>query len=150
MVGKRLNVTTDIKEAFRLSLQTMTDWELSRARLSKSYFFFRSYSPSHYRNGTWDTGGSEEEYSWMNAMISSATRGLRTKGRNARFLNITYMTELRRDGHLSRHREPGTPPDAPEDCNHWCLPGVPDAWNQALYVHLLALGYDSRTKTEHR
>ena len=49
MVGKRLNVTTDIKEAFRLSLQTVKRWELSSARPSNSYLFFRSYSPSHYR-----------------------------------------------------------------------------------------------------
>jgi hypothetical protein len=80
----------------------------------------------------------------MNAEISSAMRGVRSKGRNARFLNITYMTELRRDGHPSRHREPGTPPDAPEDCSHWCLPGVPDAWNELLYAHLLCMGYATR------
>uniref|UniRef100_A0ACD5X3R5 Uncharacterized protein n=1 Tax=Avena sativa TaxID=4498 RepID=A0ACD5X3R5_AVESA len=163
MVGKRLNVTTDIKEAFRLSLQTVRRWELS-ARLPESYLFFRSYSPSHYSNGTWDSGGScaaqqeprtatggeqlsEEEYSWMNAAISSAMRGVRSEGRrNARFLNITYMTELRRDGHPSRHREPGTPPGAPEDCSHWCLPGVPDAWNQVLYANLLSMGYAARAK----
>uniref|UniRef100_A0ACD6A1Y9 Uncharacterized protein n=1 Tax=Avena sativa TaxID=4498 RepID=A0ACD6A1Y9_AVESA len=161
MVGKRLNVTTDIRQAFRLSLQTVRRWELS-ARLPKSYLFFRSYSPSHYSKGTWDTGGScaaqqeprtatggdqlSEEYSWMNAAISSAMRGVSSEGRNARFLNITYMTELRRDGHPSRHREPGTPPGAPEDCSHWCLPGVPDAWNQVLYAHLLSMGYATRAK----
>lgn len=49
MVGKRFNVTTDIREAFWLSLQTVKRWELSNARRSKSYLFFRSYSPSHYR-----------------------------------------------------------------------------------------------------
>ena len=49
MVRDRLNKTMNIKEAFRLSLQTVKDWELSSARFSKSYFFFRSYSPSHYR-----------------------------------------------------------------------------------------------------
>lgn len=162
MVGKRFNVTTDIKEAFRLSLQTVKRWELSNARRSKNYLFFRSYSPSHYSNGAWDTGGScaahqepltatggdqfVEENSWMNAAISSTMRDARRKGRNARFLNITYMTELRRDGHPSRHREPGTPPDAPEDCSHWCLPGVPDAWNQVLYAHLLSMGYATRAK----
>ncbi|KAM0826102.1 hypothetical protein ACQ4PT_068563 [Festuca glaucescens] len=162
MVGKRFNVTTDIKEAFRLSLQTVKRWELSSARFSKRYLFFRSYSPSHYSNGAWDTGGScaaqqepltasggdqfIEENSWMNPAISSTMRDVRRKGRNARFLNITYMTELRRDGHPSRHREPGTPPDAPEDCSHWCLPGVPDAWNQVLYAHLLSMGYATRTK----
>lgn len=188
MVGNRLNKTIGIKEAFRLSLQTVKAWELSR--LSKSYFFFRSYSPSHYMyvikknalhkprtiaraltqatfnlsgngsNGTWDTGGScadqreplntnshfGEEYSWINEVITKTTEGIESHGRNVRFLNITHMTELRPDGHPSRHREPGTPPDAPEDCSHWCLPGVPDVWNQVLYAQLLSMGYDTIRK----
>lgn len=42
--------------------------------------------------------------------------------KNAEFLNITYLTELRRDGHPSNHREQGTPISAPQDCSHWCLP----------------------------
>jgi len=49
MVGDRLNKSMDIKEAFRLSLETVRDWELRSAQCSKRYFFFRSYSPSHYR-----------------------------------------------------------------------------------------------------
>lgn len=162
MVGDRFNVTTDMKEAFHLSLQMVTDWALANPRLSGSrYLFFRSYSPLHYDNRTWDNGGSctnqrdplvmttsesDQEYSWINAMISSATRGMRRQGmdKKAVFLNITYMTGLRRDGHPSRHREPGTPFGAPEDCSHWCLPGVPDAWNQVMYRHLVSMGYDTR------
>ncbi|VAI93577.1 hypothetical protein VPH35_132960 [Triticum aestivum] len=163
MVGNRFNMKMDIKEAFRLSLQTVKDWALSNPRLSRSsYLFFRSYSPSHYDNGTWDTGGScadqrdplmmttgesDQEYSWINAMISSTARGTIRQQMSNRvvFLNITHMTWLRRDGHPSRHREPGTPPDAPEDCSHWCLPGVPDAWNQVMYGHLVSTGYGTRS-----
>ncbi|XP_006662263.1 protein trichome birefringence-like 8 isoform X2 [Oryza brachyantha] len=161
MTGTRLNMTMDIKEAFRLALGTVTDWGTTNARLPNSYLFFRSYSPSHYSNGTWNTNGScadqrdpvtiidqfNEEYPWINAMISNAVDGMRRqRGMRAQFLNITYMTELRRDGHPSRHREPGTPLDAPEDCSHWCLPGVPDTWNEILYAQLMSMGYDTRTK----
>ncbi|EEC83878.1 hypothetical protein OsI_29877 [Oryza sativa Indica Group] len=165
MVGDRLNMSMDMKEAScRWSVETVKDWEISSTRVPNSYFFFRSYSPSHYRskndsNGTWNTGGScadhrdpvtssdqfDEEYSWINAMISNAIDGIRSHGRRkAHFLNITYMTELRRDGHPSRNRELGTPQDAPEDCSHWCLPGVPDTWNEVLYAHLMSMGYDIR------
>jgi hypothetical protein len=163
MVGDRFNMKMDIKEAFRLSLHTVKDWALRNPRLSTSgYLFFRSYSPSHYDNGTWDTGGScadqqdplmmttsesDQEYSWINTMISSTARHTSRQQMNNRvvFLNITHMTGLRRDGHPSRHREPGTPPDAPEDCSHWCLPGVPDAWNQVMYGHLVSTGYGTRS-----
>uniref|UniRef100_A0A452XKK0 Trichome birefringence-like C-terminal domain-containing protein n=1 Tax=Aegilops tauschii subsp. strangulata TaxID=200361 RepID=A0A452XKK0_AEGTS len=164
-VGDRFNMTIDIKEAFRQSLQTVKDWALTNPRLSKSsYIFFRSYSPSHYGNGTWDTGGScadqwdpltmitsesdQHEHLWINTMISSAAQSMRRRhgmNKDAVFLNITYMTGMRGDGHPSRHREPETPSDAPEDCSHWCLPGVPDTWNQMMYGHLVSMGYDMRS-----
>ncbi|XP_044945738.1 protein trichome birefringence-like 8 [Hordeum vulgare subsp. vulgare] len=161
-VGDRFNVTTNIKEAFRRSLQTVKDWALTNPRLSKrGHLFFRSYSPSHYGNRTWDTGGSctdqwdplttstserdQQEHSWINTMISSVARSMRRRhgmNKDAVFLNITYTTGLRRDGHPSRYREPETPSDAPEDCSHWCLPGVPDVWNQMMYGHLVSMGFD--------
>uniref|UniRef100_A0A0E0M6G2 Uncharacterized protein n=1 Tax=Oryza punctata TaxID=4537 RepID=A0A0E0M6G2_ORYPU len=150
MVGDRLNMSMDIKEAFRWSVETVKDWEISSTRVKNG------------SNGTWNTGGScadhpdpvttnsdqfDEEYTWINAMISNVIDGIRSQGRRkAQFLNITYMTELRRDGHPSRNREPGTPQDAPEDCSHWCLPGVPDTWNKILYAHLMSMGYDTRIK----
>jgi hypothetical protein len=92
------------------------------------------------------TNQSAEEYSWINELIAKTMEGIMSHGRNAQFLNITHMTELRPDGHPSRYREPGTALDAPEDCSHWCLPGVPDIWNEVLYAHLLSMGYDTRMK----
>ncbi|CAG7882379.1 unnamed protein product [Brassica rapa] len=50
----------------------------------------------------------------------------------------------RKDAHPSRYREPGTPEDAPQDCSHWCLPGVPDTWNEILYAQLLAMNYTTK------
>lgn len=49
-------------------------------------------------------------------------------------LDITLLSQLRRDGHPSGYSggHPGN------DCSHWCLAGVPDAWNQILYASLLA------------
>lgn len=55
----------------------------------------------------------------------------------ANYLNITYLSSFRKDGHPSIHREPGTPTPIREDCSHWCLPGIPDLWNQLLYAYLL-------------
>jgi hypothetical protein len=92
------------------------------------------------------TDQSAEEYSWINELIAKTMEGIMSHGRKAQFLNITHMTELRPDGHPSRYREPGTALDAPEDCSHWCLPGVPDIWNEVLYAHLLSMGYDTRMK----
>ncbi|KAL0712198.1 hypothetical protein Bca4012_019176 [Brassica carinata] len=48
---------------------------------------------------------------------------------------------MKKDSHPSRFREGVTPVDAPQDCSHWCLPGVPDTWNEILYVELLSMNY---------
>lgn len=42
-------------------------------------------------------------------------------------LNITSMSEYRIDAH----------PSGIQDCSHWCLPGLPDIWNELLFHHLL-------------
>lgn len=61
------------------------------------------------------------------------------------FLNITQLTEYRIDGHVSVHTESKGKilsdekkgnPRVYADCIHWCLPGVPDTWNQLLYAYL--------------
>lgn len=49
-------------------------------------------------------------------------------------LDITLLTQLRKDGHPSVYTGRGTTFD---DCSHWCLAGVPDTWNQLLYAALL-------------
>ncbi|XP_028547900.1 protein trichome birefringence-like 10 [Dendrobium catenatum] len=51
-------------------------------------------------------------------------------------LNVTKMTARRKDGHLSLfYLGPSVrAPQYRQDCSHWCLPGVPDAWNELLYT----------------
>lgn len=55
------------------------------------------------------------------------------------YLNITRMTDYRKDAHPSVYRVPAgkRKPGEFQDCSHWCLPGVPDAWNELLYAMLL-------------
>lgn len=58
---------------------------------------------------------------------------------NLDLLNVTQMTLPRKDGHASIYYiGPGrTAPKFRQDCSHWCLPGVPDSWNEILYALLL-------------
>ncbi|CAD6269592.1 unnamed protein product [Miscanthus lutarioriparius] len=61
-------------------------------------------------------------------------------------INITKMSNYRKDAHTSlysiRQGKLLTPKQKadPEfaDCIHWCLPGVPDVWNQILYTRILS------------
>lgn len=46
-------------------------------------------------------------------------------------LDITTLSQLRKDAHPSTYGG-----DGGTDCSHWCLPGLPDTWNQLLYAAL--------------
>ncbi|KAG6776322.1 hypothetical protein POTOM_019828 [Populus tomentosa] len=59
---------------------------------------------------------------------------------NLHLLNVTSMPARRMYGHPSVHYlgPSGDPPSLHrQDCSHWCLPGVPDTWNELLYTLLL-------------
>lgn len=45
-------------------------------------------------------------------------------------LNITTLSQLRKDGHPSVYGFEGVKGN---DCSHWCLAGVPDTWNELFY-----------------
>lgn len=107
------------------------------------------------RGGEWNTGGHcdlskepetdyvkpEESEPLNNKIILNVVNEMEIAKRKVKLLNITYLTAMRKDGHPSRYREPGTPQSAPQDCSHWCLPGVPDIWNELLYAQLLSSGF---------
>lgn len=62
-------------------------------------------------------------------VVNNVLRNMKTP---VYLLDITLLSQLRKDGHPSAYSggHPGN------DCSHWCLPGVPDTWNQLLYAVL--------------
>ncbi|EEF31856.1 conserved hypothetical protein [Ricinus communis] len=157
--GGKVNMSMNVMEAFQRSLQTWKSWALESLDPERTHIFYRSFSPVHYRNGTWNTGGRcdvdmQPETNYMNLepepvnnqLISNIIKQMELEYRikNIQYLNITHLTRFRFDGHPSVHREPGTPVPAPQDCSHWCLPGIPDIWNEILYAHLLSMEFRKR------
>lgn len=49
-------------------------------------------------------------------------------------LNVTLMGKFRSDAHVGTWGYPSSI----LDCSHWCLPGVPDIWNELLYAYILS------------
>ena len=103
------------------------------------------------RGGDWNTGGSchletlpdltpvESLDEWAEFLQPVddflGNNNLRSKVAGLDLLNVTRMTAQRKDGHLSVYLSPsGTVPRYKQDCSNWCLPGVPDAWNELLYA----------------
>lgn len=68
-----------------------------------------------------------------------------------KLLNITTMAAQRNDGHPSLYYlgSAGPAPVHRQDCSHWCLPGVPDSWNELLYaLFLKRQGYSSSNSSD--
>ena len=103
--------------------------------------FFRTISPRHFFNGDWNTGGSCDNTTPLSGgsevvqegssdvVIEAALRGTKTK-----ILDITALSQLRDKGHISRYTIRGKA--AVNDCLHWCLPGIPDTWNELLIAQI--------------
>lgn len=82
-------------------------------------------------------------------VLETVLKGMKTP---VSYLNITRMTDYRKDGHPSLYRkkklseEERRSPLSYQDCSHWCLPGVPDAWNELLYAELLIKEYQNKKR----
>lgn len=48
-------------------------------------------------------------------------------------LHVTSMGAYRRDAHVGHWGDIVSP-----DCSHWCLPGVPDAWNEVMFLYIMS------------
>lgn len=154
--GSHVYGELNVLEAFRKALTTWARWVDASVDPMKSMVFFRGYSASHFSGGQWNSGGacdSETEpiknetyltaYPSKMLVLESVLKGMKT---HVTYLNITRLTDFRKDGHPSiyrKHQKQQMTEDervAPlkyQDCSHWCLPGVPDSWNELLYAELL-------------
>lgn len=111
------------------------------------------------RRGEWNSGGQchKETEPALNgthlAKYPSKMRALEYVLRDMKtpviYLNVSRLTAYRKDAHPSIYRmEYKTVEDQiaavhSQDCSHWCLPGVPDTWNELLYASLLKVGRGS-------
>ncbi|GLT27134.1 hypothetical protein SLA2020_021600 [Shorea laevis] len=151
--GSHVYNELNVLEAFRKAMTTWSWWVDANINPMKSMVFFRGYSDSHFSGGQWNSGGAcdnETEpiknekyltpYPSKMLVLERVLRGMKT---HVTYLNITRLTDFRKDGHPSIYRkqklteEERRSPLLYQDCSHWCLPGVPDAWNELLYAELL-------------
>ncbi|XP_051149423.1 protein trichome birefringence-like 2 [Andrographis paniculata] len=153
--GNHVHARLKVLEAFKRALETWGKWVDKNIDRTKTLVIFRGYSVTHFRGGPWNSGGQcnkETEpifndeylakYPSKMKLLEYVIKDMKTP---VSYLNISRLTDYRKDGHPSVYR-----PDYQaqrevhaQDCSHWCLPGVPDTWNQLLYVSLLQSGRGS-------
>ncbi|CAA3009109.1 ALTERED XYLOGLUCAN 4-like [Olea europaea subsp. europaea] len=134
-----------IKSAFQAAFK-----EINMCKNCKKIFaFLRTFSPSHFENGTWNTGGGcnrtrpivreevvgrDSDWEFKNIQVEEieiARKIGEYKGNRFEILDITEIMVIRPDGHPGLYW--GNPwMKGYSDCIHWCLPGPIDTWNELL------------------
>ncbi|KAL6955638.1 Protein trichome birefringence-like 31 [Sarracenia purpurea var. burkii] len=149
------NVTT----AYRLALETWANWVETSINPQNQKIYFVSMSPTHLWSWEWKPGSDGNCFNethpipgsyWgigSNREIMEAIGDVLARLKiDVTLLNITQLAEFRKDGHTSVYgerrgklltREQRSDPRNFADCIHWCIPGVPDTWNEILYAHIL-------------
>ncbi|KAI3994967.1 hypothetical protein MKX01_019781 [Papaver californicum] len=147
---------------FEVALKTWSDWLENRINRTKTQLFFNSMSPTHEWAGDWEenkqgncyneTEPILQEHYWGSGTntdimkaVESSVNELKVRGVDVKILNITQLSEYRKDAHVSINKriwdtltpEQISNPVSYSDCSHWCLPGVPDTWNELLYAYIL-------------
>ncbi|KAJ4849273.1 hypothetical protein Tsubulata_018530, partial [Turnera subulata] len=145
----------EIRSAFGMAMTTWSRWLDANVDRTKTTVFFRSVSPEHKGkvscyNSTQPNLDGSYEYPFPKAIRETLERAIESMNTPVRYLNITKISEYRRDAHPSIY---GTTKDKvaevmklehPEhhsDCSHWCVPGVPDTWNLLWFASLKILHY---------
>lgn len=147
--GDQVHPRLDVTTAFQRALLTWASWADKNINPHKTRVFFRSSAPAHFNGGQWNTGGHCREafqpinetfnsiYPEKNLIVEEVLGQMKTP---VTLLNITRLSDYRPDAHPSMYGRKSINPGV-QDCSHWCLPGVPDIWNELLYYYL-----QSRTK----
>ncbi|KAK4757638.1 hypothetical protein SAY87_018939 [Trapa incisa] len=148
--------------AYRRVLRTWSKWVEDNVDPKKTQVFFNSMSPLHIKSLDWDNPDgikcAKETMPVLNrtappqvgtdrrlfVIAKNTTMSMRAP---VYFNNITALSEFRKDGHTSvytiRQGKMLTPeqkadPATYADCIHWCLPGLPDTWNEFIYTRIVS------------
>ncbi|XP_057830423.1 protein trichome birefringence-like 43 [Cryptomeria japonica] len=134
---------TDMKPlvAYKKALTTWSQWVSSNVN-PQTLVFFRSNSYSHYnrkrRCASEKKPIQDPSYNPHPTVYSAILQQvLSTTKFPVKFLNTSLNSALRKDGHPSMYTNLNNIGPEHQDCTHWCLPGIPDSWNQLLYATLL-------------
>ncbi|XP_047953511.1 protein trichome birefringence-like 41, partial [Salvia hispanica] len=138
-LGGQLYKDMDRVLAFEKALHTWAGWVDDNVDPTTSKVFFQGISPSHYNGTEWNEPsaksciGQKEPVAGptypvgLPPALGVLKKVLGAMRKPVTLLDVTGLSLMRKDGHPSIYGLPSM------DCSHWCLPGVPDTWNQILY-----------------
>nr|CAB3458819.1 unnamed protein product [Digitaria exilis] len=154
--GKKLRLNMTVEDAYQRAIDTLQKWIHKEVNTTKTLAVLRTYSPAHARVADSGGGCAMETVPELNTskialhrwpgILNPTLEAPKKKKKKLHsppelhVLNVTLMTAQRRDGHPSVYNvvpSARSPVGQRADCSHWCLPGVPDAWNELLYTLII-------------
>ncbi|XP_073223758.1 protein trichome birefringence-like 36 isoform X2 [Cicer arietinum] len=143
MEGNNLIRNMNPMVAYQKGLNTWARWVDLNLDPQRTKVIFRSISPRHNRENGWKCYNQKQPLPFFSLQKHASEPMVVLKGvlKRMRFpvylQDITTMTALRGDGHPSVYRKAINQDEKQKqgknhssDCSHWCLPGVPDIWNE--------------------
>ncbi|CAN1325775.1 Xylan O-acetyltransferase 1 [Linum perenne] len=149
-------------KAYHRVLTTWSRWVDQNVDPNRTTVFFTSMSPLHIKSQDWENPSgikcAKEKIPVLNISMplevgtdrrlfnvaANVTTGMKVP---VHFINITRLSEYRKDAHTSVYTirqgklltpEQQADPTTYADCIHWCLPGLPDTWNEFLYTRIIS------------
>ncbi|XP_047968262.1 xylan O-acetyltransferase 1-like [Salvia hispanica] len=148
--------------AYERVMTTWADWLTHNVNHTRTASYFITMSPVHWQSSSWNNPDgavcARETTPIMNTtmeldmgtdrrLLDIVKNTIKKKGIPVDLIDITTLSEYRKDAHTSVYTlrqgklllpEQKANPAAFADCLHWCLPGVPDTWNELLYTHIMS------------
>ncbi|KAK4577752.1 hypothetical protein RGQ29_028035 [Quercus rubra] len=137
--------------ALETAMKTWAHWIDKNVDMNNTKVFFRSISPEH-KEDQWCYNETkpimDESYvaTFPKSLVEIVERTIGRMSKPARYLNITNLSQYRRDAHPSIYTSrqgklltvaQRNDPLTYADCSHWCLPGLPDTWNSLVYASMV-------------
>ncbi|KAG7569888.1 PMR5 N-terminal domain [Arabidopsis thaliana x Arabidopsis arenosa] len=151
-------VEVSTEDAYRMGMKSMMRWVKNNMDRKKTRVFFTSMSPTHAKGIDWGGEPGQNCYNQTTLIEDPSYWGSDCRksimkvigevfGRSKTpitLLNITQMSNYRKDAHTSIYKKQWSPltaeqlenPTSYADCVHWCLPGLQDTWNELLFAKL--------------
>ncbi|XP_058181043.1 xylan O-acetyltransferase 1 [Rhododendron vialii] len=152
----------DRPAAYARVLKTWSNWVDKYVNPNHTTVFFMSMSPLHIKSLDWENPDgikcALETTPILNTSMyldvgtdrrlfviaDNVTQSMKVP---VHFLNVTTLSEYRKDAHTSVYTirqgkmlndEQKADPATYADCIHWCLPGLPDVWNEFIYTRIIS------------
>lgn len=141
-VDGNMKLGMSLTVAYKTALATWASWVENMVDTNRTRVFFRTFEPSH-----WSTSGRNQrtcevtdrplsegegrEQSSFSDIIMEVVNNITVP---VTVMHVTPMGAYRSDAHVGSWSDNPLVPD----CSHWCLPGVPDVWNEILFSYFLS------------